>query len=67
MGHDRLFDWTWPAQPTNQEDLDQMMRSLDRHLADIGLRPNQRSLNAVLVASHQLGLSGTPLMGGAKV
>lgn len=66
MAHERLFDWNWPARPTDQHEFDRMMGSLDRHLADIGLRPNQRGLNAALVVSHQLGLSGTPLIGGRR-
>lgn len=62
---DPLFKWTWPEQPTNEADFDAMMTSLDRHLASLHLEPFQRDLNAALVVSSTLGLSGTPILGGA--
>jgi len=42
-----------------------MMISLDGHLASLGLSPAQRPLNAALVVSSTLGLSGTPILGGS--
>lgn len=41
------------------------MVSLDRHLANLGLSPAQRPLNAALVVSAKLELSGTPIIGGS--
>lgn len=61
---DPLFKWSWPARPANETDFDKMMTSLDRHLASLALEPFQRDLNAALVVSSTLGLSGTPILGG---
>lgn len=65
MGRERLFDWSWDMRPTTMEEYDRMMVSLDRHLASLELNPAQRPLNAALVVSSTLGLSGTPIIGGS--
>lgn len=65
MGRDRLFAWSWDMRPATVEEYDKMMVSLDRHLASLGLGPAQRPLNAALVVSSTLGLSGTPILGGS--
>lgn len=50
--------------PTSAQEFDQMMVSLDRHLSGLSLQPHQRGLNAALIVSSALGLSGTPIIGG---
>ena len=64
MGKDRLFEWSWDIRPATVEEFDRMMVSLDGHLASLGLGPAQRPMNAALVVSSTLGLSGTPILGG---
>lgn len=54
-------NWTWPSRPTNEDEFDAMMTSLDRHLADRGLQPFQRGMHAVPLVSNRLGLSGHSL------
>jgi hypothetical protein len=72
IGHDltkmKRDDWTWASRPTNEIEYDAMMISLDQHLADCGLEPAQRGLNAVRLVSMRLGLSGTavPHMGAQR-
>src|SRR5687768_11224883 len=65
MGRERLFDWSWDMHPATVEEYDRMMVSLDRHLASLELTPAQRPMNAALVVSSTLGLSGTPIIGGS--
>ena len=55
-----LDSWTWPERPTDAASFDEMMSSLDQHLAIHGLLPNQRGLNAARLVSIALKLSGTP-------
>jgi len=52
--------------PATSEEYEKMMVSLDGHLASLGLGPAQRPLNAALVVSATLGLSGTPILGGSS-
>lgn len=61
---DPRFAWSWDMRPATVEEFDRMMVSIDRHLAGLSLEPNQRALNAALIISSKLGLSGTPLFGG---
>lgn len=65
MGRDGLFEWSWDVRPATVEEYDRMMVSLDGHLASLGLGPAQRPMNAALVVSSTLGLSGTPIVGGS--
>ena len=65
MDRDRLFAWAWEMRPTTVEEFDQMMVSLDRHLASLGRTPEQRPLNAALLVSSKLGLSGTTILPAA--
>lgn len=65
MTRDQLFNWSWDMRPATDEEYGAMMVSLDRHLASLGLTPAQRPLNAALVVSSTLGLSGTPIIGGS--
>src|SRR5690348_13181470 len=66
VGRDRLFAWSWDKRPATAEEYEKMMVSLDGHLASLGLGPAQRPLNAALVVSATLGLSGTPILGGSS-
>ena len=43
-----------------------MMTSLDRHLSALDIEPHGRGLNAAMLVSSALGLSGTPILGGPK-
>lgn len=63
MKDDRLWDWKWGQRPKTVAEFDVMMASLDAHLAHLELSPAQRPLNAALLVSNRLGLSGTPLFG----
>lgn len=55
---DKLDNWLWFLHPTNQQEFDAMMLSLDKHLATCGLLPAQRGMNASRLVSMRLGLSG---------
>lgn len=66
MGREELFHWAWDMRPATLEEYERMMISLDQHLADLGLTPAQRPINAALVVSSTLGLSGTPIIGGSS-
>ncbi len=67
MKTNRLLEWSWGVRPATTDEFDAMMTSLDKHLANLALRPNQRSLNAAIAVSSVLGLSGTPILGGSNV
>lgn len=55
--------WTWPKRPTDATEFDQMMDSVDRHLARRDLTPPQRSLHAIRLISMALNLSGITFLG----
>lgn len=54
--------WRWTERPTDDSGFDAMMTSLDQHLATCNLQPFQRGLNAALLVSTRLGLSGHSLL-----
>jgi hypothetical protein len=58
----RKSQWVWPSIPANQTQFEEMMRSLDAHLASEGRRPAQRPLEAARLLSMTLGYSGKPLL-----
>jgi len=66
LDRDRLFEWSWGIRPATVEEFDQMMASLDKHLTSLGAGPAQRPMNAALLVSSKLGLSGTPLFVGSE-
>ena len=55
---DNVDGWTWADYPKDAAGFDEMMISLDQHLAACGLQPFQRGLNGVRLVSMRLGLSG---------
>lgn len=61
---DELNAWRWPSRPTTEAEFDEMMMSLDRHLASRKLLPFQRGLHALSHVSWSLQLDGTPILGG---
>ncbi|MCO7473029.1 hypothetical protein [Stenotrophomonas maltophilia] len=61
---DELNEWKWPTRPTNEEEFDAMMTSLDSRLSAKGIEPHQRGLTASLQVSWTLKLDGTPIPGG---
>ncbi|WYX07930.1 hypothetical protein WJ978_17960 [Achromobacter xylosoxidans] len=66
MEKESLLNWSWNSRPTTVEEFDSMMTSLDGHLTSLGLLPAQRPLNASLVVSSTLRLSGTFILGGSS-
>jgi hypothetical protein len=58
-----IDSWAWPKRPANTAEFDEMMTSLDSHLAIQGLMPQQRSLQAARLVSMALRLSGIPILG----
>lgn len=58
-----MDQWTWPKRPTNASEYNEMMLSLDIHLAKQGLVPAQRSLQASRLVSMALKLGGIPFLG----
>lgn len=56
------YTWSWPTRPTSPAEFDEMMSDLDRHLAIHNLVPAHRSMNAAILVSAALGLSGTPIL-----
>lgn len=65
LDRDRLFEWSWGIRPATVEEFDQMMASLDKHLASFGSGPEQRPLTAAMLVSSKLGFDGTPILGGS--
>ena len=58
----RKSQWVWPRIPANQTQFEEMMQSLDAHLASEGRLPAQRPLEAARLLSMTLGYSGKPLL-----
>lgn len=55
-------NWSWRQRPTSDVEFDQMMESVDNHLAALGMPPNQRSLRASRLVAIALQLDLMPIM-----
>jgi hypothetical protein len=56
-------NWTWPVRPTDAAEFDDMMVSVDRHLAVHNLKLHQRAIYASRLVSIALGYNGVPILG----
>ncbi|HDS1637816.1 TPA: HEPN domain-containing protein [Stenotrophomonas maltophilia] len=61
---DELNEWKWPTRPTNEEEFDAMMTSLDSRFSAMGIEPRHRGMRASQQVSWTLKLDGTPILGG---
>ncbi len=61
---DELNEWKWPTRPTNEEEFDAMMTSLDNRFSAEGIEPRHRGMRASQQVSWTLKLDGTPILGG---
>lgn len=62
---DELNEWKWPTRPTNEEEFDAMMTSLDSRFSAKGIEPRHRGMMASQQVSWTLKLDGTPILGGS--
>lgn len=61
---DELNEWKWPIRPTNKEEFDAMMTSLDIRLSAKGIEPHHRGMRASQQVSWTLKLDDTQILGG---
>ena len=63
QGMDDADNWTWPVRPTGPAEFDEMMVSVNRHLAVHNLKVHQRAVHASRLISIALGYGGVPIFG----
>lgn len=49
-------DWTWPCKPSSEMEFNQMMESVDKHLAIVGVPPFRRGLSAARLVAIALDM-----------